>query len=221
MFMRPENYIPPNVLPRFLQRISFLLKLKWARQLILIPPTLSGRRFSNKTEDYGVFQASRIAHLDQLSIYARNIEKSREWYEKVAGMRHSRTSDWEPHPFWEGHTMRCCYMNAANHEECLVLVEVNDSEGRRFIPSGMSFFHFALELEGNQLENVFAFAEQAKRKGEIPNYGPARHNDVPPHGDGETGGNVAVYFYDPDFNNVEFCGAMDTIANYASRNPTP
>ncbi|MFN8278198.1 MAG: hypothetical protein U0T84_12005 [Chitinophagales bacterium] len=33
----------------------------------------------------------------------------------------------------------------------------------------------------------------------------------------ETGGNVAVYFYDPDYNNVEFCGAMDTIENYFAR----
>jgi hypothetical protein len=36
-------------------------------------------------------------------------------------------------------------------------------------------------------------------------------------GDGETGGNVACYFYDPDYNNVEFCGAMDTIENYRAR----
>ena len=33
---------------------------------------------------------------------------------------------------------------------------------------------------------------------------------------GETGGNVkrASYFYDPDYHNVEFCAAMDTIDNY-------
>ena len=49
------------------------------------------------------------------------------------------------------------------------------------------------------------------------NYGPVRHNSEPPLGDGETGGNVACYFYDPDYNNVEFCGAMDTIENYRAR----
>ena len=49
------------------------------------------------------------------------------------------------------------------------------------------------------------------------NYGPVRHNSEPPHGDGETGGNVASYFYDPDYHNVEFCGAMDTIENYRVR----
>jgi len=34
---------------------------------------------------------------------------------------------------------------------------------------------------------------------------------------GVTGGNVACYFYDPDYHNVEFCGAMDTIDNYRAR----
>jgi len=208
--MRSLNYIPPNVLPKPLQLISFMMKKKWFRQLVLLPSTLSGKRFSNKTEDYGVFKASKISHLDQISIYVRNIEKSKAWYEDIAGMIHSRTTDVEPHPFREGYTMRCCYMSCTNHEECLVLVEAYDPEGRLFIPSGMSFFHFALELQGNRLENVLAFAEEARKKGYVQNYGPARHNDVPPHGDGETGGNVAVYFYDPDYNNVEFCAAMDT-----------
>jgi len=53
--------------------------------------------------------------------------------------------------------------------------------------------------------------------GFVPNYGPVRHNSEPPLGDGETGGNVACYFYDPDYNNVEFYGAMDTIENYRAR----
>ena len=42
------------------------------------------------------------------------------------------------------------------------------------------------------------------------------HNSKPPPGDGETGGNVVCYLYDPDWN-VEFCGAMDTIDNYRDR----
>ena len=54
----------------------------------------------------------------------------------------------------------------------------------------MSFFHTAFELEGNRLEDVMAFADQAKRAGFARNYGPVRHNGQPPLGDGETGGNV-------------------------------
>lgn len=212
--MRKKNYIPPNVLPRILQLISPILKKRWIRQFILLPNTLNGSRFSNKTEDYGVFKPSLISHLDQLSIYVRSIEKSKAWYENLAGMIHSRTTNKEPHPFKMGYSIKCCFMSCIDHPECLVLIEEYNEAGQISIPSGMSFFHFALEIDGNEEKDVLEFAKQAKAKGFQPNYGVARHNDNPPLGDGETGGNVAVYFYDPDYNNVEFCGAMDTIENY-------
>jgi catechol 2,3-dioxygenase-like lactoylglutathione lyase family enzyme len=209
--MRKTNYIPPNVLPRPLQLISPILKKKWARELILLPSTISGKRFSNKINDYGIFRPSLISHLDQLSIYVRSIENSKEWYEDIAGMTHSRTCEKEPHPYKEGYTIKCCYMSSIDHEECLVFVEEYDENGKISIPSGMSFFHFAFELKGNTLKDTFNFAEQSKQKGYTKCYGPVRHNDMPPIGDGETGGNVAVYYYDPDYNMIEFCTAMDTI----------
>lgn len=215
--MRKTTYKPPNVLPPVLQKMGPLLRRKWVRRLILLPTTLSGKRFSNKTEDYGVFKPSRISHLDQISLYVRNIAKSRRWYEDLAGMTHSRTCDREAHPFKPNYTLRCCYMSGADHPECLVLMEEYNEKGEISIPSGMSFYHFALEVEGNRMEDVLAFEKQARSRGYMPNYGTVRHNDAPPMGDGETGGNVAVYFYDPDWNNVEFCGAMDTTENYKTR----
>jgi catechol 2,3-dioxygenase-like lactoylglutathione lyase family enzyme len=209
--------IPPNVLPRPLQKFSGMLKRKWFRELVLLWPTITGKRFSNKTEDYGVFQPSLVSHIGQLSIYVQDIARSRAWYEKVAGLTHSRTCEREPHPAREGWTIRCCYMSARNHDECLVLVEQYDPAGNIAVPTGMSFFHYAFEVDGNRLEDVLAFAEQQRASGFPINYGPARHNSEPPFGDGETGGNVACYLYDPDWNNVEFCGAMDTIENYRER----
>ena len=59
--MTAVAYVPPNVMPPLLQKFAPLLKRKWFRELVLLPPTLSRRRFSNKTEDYGVFKPSRIA----------------------------------------------------------------------------------------------------------------------------------------------------------------
>lgn len=215
--MTAVSHVPPNVLPPFVQKFAPLLRRKWFRELVLTPPTLTGHRFSNKTEDYGVFKPSWIAHIGQVSIYVQDIARSRRWYERLAGLRHSRTCEEEAHPFKEGWRIRCCYMSAGEHDECLVLVEERDPEGKVTVPSGMSFFHTAFELEGNRLEDVIAFAEQAKQAGFVPNYGPVRHNGEPPLGDGETGGNVACYFYDPDYNNVEFCAAMDTIENYRAR----
>jgi catechol 2,3-dioxygenase-like lactoylglutathione lyase family enzyme len=215
--MSKAAIVPPNVLPPIKGRFAGLLKRKWFREMVLLWPTLTKRRFSNKTEDYGVFQPSFISHFGQLSIYVRDIARSRAWYEKVAGMIHSRTGELEPHPFKDGWRIRCCYMSAMEHEECLTLVEEYDPSGAITVPSGMSFFHFALEVRGNRLEDVMAFARQQRANGFPLNYGPVRHNSEPPIGDGETGGNVACYLYDPDWNNVEFCGAMDTIENYRER----
>ncbi|MQB34277.1 VOC family protein [Rhizobium rhizogenes] len=215
--MSVSTFVPPNVLPPFKQRFGGLLKKKWFRELVLLWPTLTRRRFSNKTEDYGVFEPSLVSHIGQLSIYVQDINRSRTWYERSAGMIHRRTGELEPHPCKEGWAIRCCYMSATTHDECLVLIEQYDPSGNIAVPSGMSFFHFALELEGNRVEDVLSFAEQQRANGLHLNYGPVRHNSDPPMGDGETGGNVACYLYDPDWNNVEFCGAMDTIENYRAR----
>jgi len=141
--MTAVSYVPPNVLPPVVQKLAPLLKRRWIRELVLMPPTLSGRRISNKAEDYGVFKPSRIAHIDQVSIYVQDIVRSRRWYEKLAGMRHSRTCEEEPHPVKEGWRIRCCYMSAGEHDECLVLVEERDPAGKVTVPSGMSFFHTA------------------------------------------------------------------------------
>jgi catechol 2,3-dioxygenase-like lactoylglutathione lyase family enzyme len=210
-------YVPPNVLPPFLQKFGGLLKRKWFRELVLLPPTLTRKRFSNKTEDYGVFKPSLISHVGQVSIYVQDIARSRKWYEDIAGLKHSRTCEPEPHPFKHGWRIRCSYMSAREHDECLALVEEYDPSGKITMPTGMSFFHFAFELEGNRLEDVVEFAEQSRKAGFFTNYGVVRHNSEPPLGDGETGGNIACYFYDPDYHNVEFCGAMDTVDNYRAR----
>ena len=84
--MTAVAFVPPNVLPPPLQRFAGLLKRKWFRELVLAPPTISRRRFSNKTEDYGVFQPSLVQSIGQLSIYVRDIPRSRAWYEALAGL---------------------------------------------------------------------------------------------------------------------------------------
>lgn len=215
--MSRAGSVPSNVLPPFKQRLSGLLRRRWFRELVLLWPTLTRRRFSNKTEDYGVFRPSLVSHIGQLSIYVQDIARSRSWYERVGGLVHSRTCEPEPHPFKAGWSIRACYMSAKDHDECLVLVEERDPSGKVTIPTGMSFFHFALELDGNRCEDVLAFARQQDANGFPLNYGPVRHNGEKPLGDGETGGNVACYLYDPDWNNIEFCAAMDTVENYRGR----
>ena len=74
--MTTASYVPPSVLPPLAQKFAPLLKRKWFRELVLAPPTITGRRFSNKTEDYGVFMPSRVARIAQVSIYVQDIARS-------------------------------------------------------------------------------------------------------------------------------------------------
>ena len=85
--MTAVAYVPPNVLPPLLQKFAGLLKRKWFRELVLAPPTVTRRRFSNKTEDYGVFQPSLIQRIGQLSIYVQHIARSRAGTKLLAGLR--------------------------------------------------------------------------------------------------------------------------------------
>ena len=90
-------------------------------------------------------------------------------------------------------------------------------DGKVTVPSGMSFFHTAFELQGNRLEDTLAFAAQAKQAGFIPNYGPVRHNSELPLGDNNRRQCRLLFSMIPTTSNVEFCAAMDTIEKYCVR----
>ncbi|MEM9724320.1 MAG: VOC family protein [Pseudomonadota bacterium] len=208
---------PPHAMSPLMWRFGGLMKQRWFRSLVLLGPTLSGKRASNKAEDYGVFKPSLVSHTEQLAIYVSDIAVSRDFYERLLGLEHSRTTAAEPHPTQEGWSVVCCYLSAEDHPECIVLIEQSDASGARVPPTGGSFFHFALMVKGDSLAAVEAFAKSARKDGFRTNYGVAKHNSEPPLGDGESGGNVACYFYDPDWNNIEVFGEMDTIDNYRER----
>lgn len=196
-----------------------LLNKAWFRNLVLLPVKLSGKRQSNKTENYGDFRHSnsRIEKLEQVSLFVTDIEASRTWFKEVAGLNHERTCAPEPHPTQTGHTLTCCYMSASDHTECLVLIEHRDAKGEIQAPSNKGVFHTAFEVEGNGREDVYDFHKQSQLLDIEHFYGPVRHNDSPIDGDGESGGNVAVYYFTPDWHNIEFYGDMDTVENYEER----
>jgi hypothetical protein len=198
-----------------------MFKKKWFRELLLLVPTITGARSSNKTEDYGIFKVSKLSHLQQLSIYVSDWGKSIKWYETVAGLTVSRTCASEPHPTLAGHTIRCCYLSATRHPECLVLIEHKDEGGNIVKPTVHDFFHTAFELDGSEDccydfdKEIRPVLKQNGYKG--VSYGLVRHNSTPPDGDGESGGNVATYIYDPDLHFIEFFSGMDTVENYQQR----
>ncbi len=210
---------PKHADPESLNKIvGPLIKKRWFRELILLPKTLMGKRRYNKTEDYGVFRENNciISHLEQSSYVVTDLEESKAWFINM-GFIHSRTCEPEPHPDHEGHTLTCCYLSAKEHEECIVLMEHRDDMGKIIQPSIEDVFHAAYELSGNQLQDTFNYKKEMKAKGVIPYYGPAKHNNSKPHGDGESGGNVAVYYYSPDYHHLEFYADMDTVDNYKGR----
>lgn len=192
--------------------ISPLLRRKVVRELILLPSTLSGKRFSNKTEDYGVFKASLVSHLDSVAIYVSNLNRSVPWYVEKLGFVHEGTTEVQNHPHFPGYQLRCAYLSSKYHKNALVLVERTDENGKKVPPSTNSFFHIAFEVEDGRTS--YEFAKRLRDEGIFISYGPVKHNAT---GDGESGGNVAVYIFDPDRHYVEFFYDMDTVDNYKER----
>lgn len=209
---------PAHAIPEQMHPISWIFKKRWVRELLLLPKTISGKRRYNKTEDYGVFKDNDclVSHLVQSSYVVTDIEESKAWFITM-GFTHSRTCAPEPHPDIQGHTMTCAYMNTKDQEECLVIMEHRDQNNNIVVPSIEDVFHTAYELEGNRLEDTFNYKAEMLAKGVKPYYGPVKHNNSQPHGDGESGGNVAVYYYTPDYHHIEFCTDMDSVDNYEGR----
>ena len=212
---RPTHLPPANVM----KLAGPLVKKRWFRNLILFPATLRGKRASNKTEDYSAFRRgnSRVERFEQVSLCVTSIAESRNWFEEVGGFVHSRTCQPEPPPSLDAHSLTCCYLSSKAHHECLVLVEHRDAQGALQTPSNTEIFHVAFELEGNRWDDVVAFGKQMEKVKPEYFYGPVRHNDMPGVGDGESGGNAAVYYFTPDWHVVEFCGDMDSVDNYRER----
>lgn len=209
---------PAHAIPEEFYKLSWIFKKRWVRELLLLPKTLTGKRRYNKTEDYGVFRDNScvISHLEQSSYIVTDLEESKDWFITM-GFTHSRTCAPEPHPNHDGHTITCAYLSAREHEECIVLIEHRDATNKIVVPSIEDVFHAAYELKGNRLKDAFNYKEEISAKKVSPYYGPVKHNNSKPHGDGESGGNVAVYYYTPDYHHIEFCTDMDSVDNYEGR----
>lgn len=195
-------------------RLSALLKLRAFRALVLLPATLSGKRTSNKTEDYGVFRPSRLARLERVMVYVTDLQRSRDWYERVVGATFAAELGPLPHPFLPGQTMQTITLDLPHQAGALVLIQRREVNGKVVPVSSNSHFHFAFELPAGR--TAFEMAARFGQADQRIVYGPVKHNSGP-GGDGESGGNVAVYTYDPDGHYLEFFCDMDTIENYRQR----
>jgi hypothetical protein len=188
--MKASAYTLANLPSPLRQRLAELLGHTWFRGRTRHSRSVIRKHGATSTDVDGVFRALSITHIGQLSVFTTDIGWSRAWYEDVTGLHHSRTMELEPHPLKPDRQIRCCYLSAQCHDECLVLIEEYDPAGRIVAPSGMSFLHFALEPEGKEASPV---------------------------DDDQTGRDVARGLYDPDWNYVEFCQVMDAESNHRER----
>lgn len=199
-------------LSKFETFISPIFKSKLVRELILLPNTLNGSKQSNKTEDYSVFKTSIVSHIESIAIYVTDLEVSVPWYLEKLGFSLEGITEPSKRKGFPGQTIRCAYLNAKNQKNALVLVERTEQNGKKIPPSTNGFFHIAFEIEAGRTS--YEFTQRLKEKGVFVSYGPVKHNR---DGDGESGGNVAVYCLDPDNHYLEFFYDMDTIENYKNR----
>jgi catechol 2,3-dioxygenase-like lactoylglutathione lyase family enzyme len=184
--MRAAGYAPANSPTLLRQRLAELLGRPWFRGRTRRSRTAAREHRSTRTEVHGASGALSIARIGQLSVFTTDIDWSRAWYEDVTGLHHSRTMEREPHPRDRDRQIRCCYLSARDHDECLVLIEEYDAQGRIVAPSGMCSLHFALAHDGRK---------------------------APPVDNGQTGGDVTRGYYDPDWNYVAFCRGGDVGSN--------
>ncbi|MFE4759263.1 VOC family protein [Bacillus mycoides] len=184
--------------------ISPLLKSKFVRELILLPSTLSGRKQLNKTEEYPVTKPSLISHIERVAIYVSDLEYSINWYIEKLGFTLESITDQIKVEALPNQTIRCALLNTKNQRNALVLVERRDANGKKICPSTNGYFHMAFEIEEHRTS--FEFAQRLREKNVFISYGPVKHSR---DGDGEIGGNIAVYCLDPDNHYLEFFFDMD------------
>ena len=188
--------------------ISPLMKRPFVRTLILLPEIVTGRRISNKPEDYGAFRPAPVAAIERVAICVSDLSRSMRWYARVPQFRLAGLRRALPDPSDPTASLDLAYFDIGTQREALVLVRRTASDGTVKAPTLKGFFHVAFEMSAGT--TAFEFADRMKALGTRVEYGPVAHHSGP-GGDGESGGNKAVYVADPDGNWLEFFHGMDSI----------
>lgn len=133
-----------------------------------------------------------------------DLENSINWYIEKLGFTLERITEKIEGETLLDQTIRCALLNTKNQRNALVLVERRDACGKKILPSTNGYFHIAFEIEEHRTS--FEFAQRLREKNVFISYGPVKHSR---EGDGEIGGNIAVYCLDPDNHYLEFFFGMD------------
>ena len=199
--------------------VSPLLRRRTIRNLILLPEILSGRRSSNKPEDYRIFKQASVESVQRVVIDVSDLDRSIRWYARVPAFRLAGVRKDVNDPSEPGGRLDLAYFDIGRQPESLVLVRRIASDGTVRVPSLRGFFHVAFQMEDGA--TAFGFAERMRAIGVPIAYGPVGHHSGP-GGDGESGGNKAVYIEDPDGSWLEFFHGMDSVdGQHQGAGPAP
>ena len=135
----------------------------------------------------------RVGHV---AVFVTDINRSRNFYEEVIGLKHSETHGPEDHKMNKDLGYTLCFMSCGEFHHDLVLVHEQDKNGNTVPVEGHGLQHIAFRLEDGR--STSDFAEELEAKGIAIIYGPVLHRPISEGGDGTWGGNHAVYFHDPD-----------------------
>lgn len=136
-----------------------------------------------------------MTHVGHVAVFVSDLARSRTFYEDVLGMRHSETHRPGDHPMLDNFNESICFLSFGEYHHDVVLVHQSDEDGNTMPVEGHTLMHLAFALDADT--TTAAFADHLREQGVEPMYGPIRHESTE-DGDGTWGGNVSVYFEDPD-----------------------
>jgi len=188
-------------------QVAKLLKRRWFREFVVsrsrAPDSLKYR--DSIQSDVKDGRVALVSGTKNASLFVTDLDRSRAFFEKAAGLKHLKTGEPVPHPYAPGRTMRVCALGYGDTPD-LMLVRQKDAQGNVVPVTDNGLHHVAFWIESTT--HINDYARQLKRNGITPSYGPVKHYSGP-GGDGGWGGNRAVYVHDPDGHFIEFSNEMD------------
>jgi catechol 2,3-dioxygenase-like lactoylglutathione lyase family enzyme len=149
----------------------------------------------------------RVSHV---AVFVSDIGRSQKFYESILGLQAvEQMSIVSP---LHGGKINGLFLSCGDQHHDLLLIEQFDADENLMPPQELGLHHLAFELD--EATTLDSFVATLAEHGVEPSYGPIRHYDGP-GGDGGAGGNLAVYFADPDGHMIEVCRDMDPFTSAA------
>ena len=150
-------------------------------------------------------RVAKVSGTKNASLFVTDLERSKQFFAKLVGLKELKTGDPIPHPHEPDRTVQVCAMGFGDTPD-LMLIRQCERDGDVIRVTDNGLHHVAFWIESST--NINDFAKELRSKGFSISYGPVKHYPGP-GGDGGWGGNHAVYVNDPDGHFIELHNDMD------------